>query len=270
MPYRVVLSPAWRDLSQRARCVLDVILTKHNGYNNGRIAISIRDLSHALGAQNYGANGKAVAELIGHGFLEAMSAADRFQQRSREYRITFISTGESKKLTPATHEYLEWRPNKKRKRKFGAAETASRTGETDAETASQKKLTDVETAGRLTESRDFQGGVYDAETAAHISSHPNGEPFHPKTSTIDGPNSGGPKCCRSVEELRLWTIDVVAHLGYGGQKTLALSSNVPEAIISKFRNGRNLPQRYHHELQIACARVIGFKIWLEGQKAKST
>lgn len=263
MPHRVIASAAWRHLSTRAQSALCVIMTRHTGFNNGYIGISIRELSLALGSQNFGGTSRAVAQLIAHGFLECTSQADRRNSKTREYRITFISTGKERAIEKATHEYLDWRPTNGVKRKFGAKESATKCVARDAEASIERKVSAAGSATTTTESWGLVGGGVDAETARHIGNH---LPSSQSTSeTVQFPTGRAARtfCGRSNEELRHWTIDVVESLGYGGQRQLSNDSGVPEAILSKFRNGRGLPARYRNSLQAACARVIGFKSWSE-------
>ena len=52
LPAAVVYSPAYTALSLPARAVLTEILGRFNGYNNGEIAISSRELCARLGTSN--------------------------------------------------------------------------------------------------------------------------------------------------------------------------------------------------------------------------
>lgn len=261
MPRRVIASPAWRELPHRARSVLMVIFCKHNGFNNGRIAIKISDIGQALGDQNHGANGKAVARLIELGFLECTSEADRHRSKTREYRITFISTGEGKNVTPATHEYKDWKPTGKRK--FGPAKTAAESRFGTAGIAAERKVTDAKAAIQLTESRQSSGGCRTAVPALLLNNHSQGWEHKPAPQLV-APSSQQDESLRmSLEELRRWANAVVLHLGYGGQKQLSELSRVPAPIISKFRHGRSLPSRYRGALQVSCGRLLPHKQWRE-------
>lgn len=263
MPRRVLACQAWRHASLRARVVLDIFLHRHNGFNNGEIAIGIREIGELIGDQNHGANGKAVAELIELGFLECMSTADRHRSKTREYRITFIPTGEGKNSKPATHEYADWRPGPMQLRKFGAARTATRKRVSAANTATPVKFSVADTASQMTESRGFEAPRCVAVTASLIDNHSQQEITRSQPSEIVGRASAAEKASVPVSELRDWAKATVTKLGYGGQRELAQSAGIPEPALSRFRNGRGLPPQYHLPLQTACGRILPYVSWKE-------
>lgn len=266
MPRKVVASPAWRNASLRARVVLDIFLSRHNGFNNGKIALGIREISKEIGDQNHGANGKAVSQLIELGFLECTSTADRHQSKTREYRITFIPTGQGKSAQPATHEYRDWRPDPMQKRKFGAAKTATRRPVSVAEAATQVKTSVAEAATQVTENREFEGGRCVADTATLIDNHSPPKICRSVDSVIVGSKPAVDPMGLPLEELRQWTKDTLLRLGYGGQRQLAKQANIPDPALSRFRHGRSLPDQYRLALQQACGRVLPYIRW-KGQAA---
>ncbi|WP_344710902.1 hypothetical protein [Sphingomonas humi] len=87
-----------------------------NGYNNGEIARSQRQLAEALGTTNFRAIGKGIAELMEHGFIDVTAEGQWKARQAREYRITFVST----KTASATNDYRTWV-----KREKSCADTAS-------------------------------------------------------------------------------------------------------------------------------------------------
>jgi hypothetical protein len=263
-PRRVLNSVAWRYLSLRARAVLQIFQDAHDGFNNGNIALSIHEISKRMGNQNHGANGRAVAELIEKGFLECTSDADRHQAKTREYRLTFVasgSKGKGRELANATHEYHDWRPEAGSRRKFGGAITAPQNSLTGAETAPMLKVTAAETAPTATVSRGFDATCRGAETALLIDNQSVGCPVAPESHPLNLVKSRGADLRLDLDVLRDWTCDVVAHRGYGGQRWLALHADVPEPILSRFRKGSTLPDRYRTALQMACGRVLPFSEW---------
>ena len=265
MPRRVQESVAWRCASLRARVVLSVFLARHTGFNNGHLAISISELCEAVGDQNRGANSKAVVELIELGFLECTCDADRRQSKAREYRVTFIATGEGKNVRPATNEYADWRPAERKLRQFGGARTAPPEAISGAVTAPTRKLPVAVTAPCSTVTRGFEAHGHGAVTAPLLvnqSAPPSG---HPSKSVISPPKL--PRANSSidarvdVQELREWTQATIRTLGYGGARKLALDSDVPEPIISRFRSGRGLPDHHRLRLQLACGRALPYIRW---------
>ena len=256
VPRRLQDSPAWRHLSLRARVVLQVLQYRHDGFNNGRLAITVHELSAAVGDQNHGANGKALAELIEKGFVECTTDANRHQAKARTYRLTFIPTGEGKRTAPATHEYREWRPGPGDRRKFGGAKTATRSPVLVTETATIVKFPVTETATQPTAIAGFEPNCRVAETA----------PLLGNQSPRKIPGSDRPVISRSgvvqasaavdLDELRGWLRLAIDRIGYGAQKRLAAETGISEPTLSRFRAGRGLPEHYRIPLQTACARII--------------
>lgn len=64
-----------------------------------------------------------------------------------------------------------------------------------------------------------------------------------------------------LDELRQWTKEVVRQNGYGGQSKLAKDSGVPDPVLSRFRSGKSLPERYRMDLQTACGRALPYVKW---------
>lgn len=271
-PRRVVDSVAWRCASLRARAVLQVFQDRHNGFNNGDISLSIKEIGAALGDQNHAGNSRAVAELIELGFLECTSDAAHSQAKARTYRITFIGTGEGKRATSATHEYQNWRPQTGARKKFGgarsamdvkfgAAVTATRTPVSVVVTTTPVKFRAAVTATQGAEIADFQEQGSVAVTAPLLSNHLSGESgsseITPKVRKICPADSAGVP----LDELRAWVRAVVEVLGYGGQKTLANNAAITQPALTRFRQGRSLPEAYRLPLQEACGRALPYNRW---------
>lgn len=252
-PRRMIDSPAWRSLSNRARTALQIFQAHHDGFNNGRIGLGIKAVGTFMGNQNHGANARAIAELIEKGFLECMSDADWSQSKVREYRLTFIPCGSKSTFKSATNEYLDWRPAHGTRRKFGAAGSTTKTELSDAVTATRKKFPVAMTANGRPETGVVSRVDRVAETAAHITNQSSAQ-FDPKRAQV---SSSG----IDLSELRGWTLYVIEFLGFGGQKRLAASSKVPEPVLSKFKAGANLPSHHHINLQAACARFVRYDQW---------
>jgi len=107
IPKCLIDSPAYRDLSLHARAVLVEIVARMNGYNNGEIAVSRRELVAALGCTpRY--IGFAITELVEHGMIDVPFEGQWKARQSRQYRLTFVST---KSDRPATNDYLRWTPS---------------------------------------------------------------------------------------------------------------------------------------------------------------
>ena len=259
VPRRVQDSVAWRCMSLRARVVLQVMQARHDGFNNGRIGISIHDIGAAIGDQNHGANSKAVAELIDKGFVECTTDANRHQSKVRAYRLTFVSTGEGKRVQPATHEYKDWRPVAGTRKKFGGARTATQNALSVVVTATKVESSVVVTASLDTGMCGFEGSSCVADTARFIGNQSEGVPGQLESARPISlkPAAADPRA--DVTDLREWARVVCA--GPGGQRALVGSSGVPAATLSRFLSGRGLPDRHRHNLQQACGRALPYAAW---------
>ena len=139
LPGVVHRSGAYRSLPTYERAVLTEIIGAFNGYNNGEIVVSQRQISEALGNQNFGKIGKAIAVLIERGLIGIATESVWKQRLARQYRLTFISTGHPPFIKSATNEYLHWKKNDAETASAGkaqSAETASASPNTAAETVS--------------------------------------------------------------------------------------------------------------------------------------
>jgi hypothetical protein len=89
-----------------------------NGYNNGQIGRSQRQLAEALGTTNFRAIGKGIAELMEHGFIDVTAEGQWKARQAREYRLTFVST----KAASATNDYRAWVKQEKSRADMASAE----------------------------------------------------------------------------------------------------------------------------------------------------
>lgn len=105
LPKCLIDHAAYRHLGLHARAVLVELTARMTGYNNGKLAVSHREMREALRCSPR-AIVAATAELIEHGILAVAADAKWKDNRAREYRLTFIST----KGAGATNDYLGWKP----------------------------------------------------------------------------------------------------------------------------------------------------------------
>jgi hypothetical protein len=111
LPVVVHKSEAYRSLSTFDRAVMTEILAAFNGYNNGRIAVSHRQIADALGNTNFRKISRSIATLIERGLLDISTEAVWKQRLAREYRLTFITSKAPPHTEAASNEYLRWRKN---------------------------------------------------------------------------------------------------------------------------------------------------------------
>lgn len=108
IPVCVIQSSAYRDCSVHARAILVELVARMMGYNNGKIAVSQRQLVEALGCAPRKVV-RGIAELMEHGLLDVQIEGKWKERMAREYRLTFVST----KGRSATNEYIHWKPTQK-------------------------------------------------------------------------------------------------------------------------------------------------------------
>lgn len=245
-------SPAFLSLSMRARSTLLVLLDCWDGFTNGRIGLSIENLGRALGNQNHRANSAALLELMDRGFIECTSGADHHKRKAREYRLTFVSTGEAASEQP-TNEWREWQP---RSGNIGLELTAVETWKPHEPTAGQRKLSTEPTATRDTETCGFGGRFRPEPTASHIVHQ-----YQPISEDV----SASGNSFASASRLR----SILNRLIDDRKTTAAEIANaikMPVGTMSKFRAGRNLPENYRGPLHWELGRRDAFAS-MEGSDA---
>lgn len=140
LPNVVHRSAAYKVLPLFERAVLFEIIATFNGYNNGEIVISQRQISEAIGNTNYRKIGKAIARLMEVGLVEVSAEGVWKQRQARQYRLTFISTGHPPNPRPATNEYLQYEKTGADASSAGAAISA------DASSARRENAADASSA----------------------------------------------------------------------------------------------------------------------------
>ncbi|MBA3667946.1 MAG: hypothetical protein H0W65_09515 [Sphingomonas sp.] len=140
LPHVVLESLAYQHLSLWARAILVEIVLKMNGYNNGTIGISQRQIANRLHTSNFKQIGRGIAELMEHGFLDIVIEGRWKQGKAREYRLTFVNSGKPGHYRAATNEYRAWLPEVK----SGVEPVSANTPSTD-DTVSANPPTFVET-----------------------------------------------------------------------------------------------------------------------------
>lgn len=245
LPRVILRSPAFLSLSQRARSCLLVILERFNGFNNGRIGLSINNLGAALGNQNHGANSRALVELMDRGFLECMAGASHVKSKAREYRLTFIEAG-ANGCEKATNEWKLWQPPKK----IGPEATATREWKPVEATATRRKLCVEATATRATETCGVGGRFRVEATAAHIISQ-----YQPSPAPVSDVGN----TFKSSSELRA-ALNSLIETGEATATAIALAINMPAGTMSKFRNGKGIPSSYVGPLHMELGKRDAFSL----------
>lgn len=246
VPHQVMRSAAWLDLSTRARSALFVLLDSFTGFNNGKIGLTIDNLGAALGNQNHKANSRALAELIEHGFVECMTGANHVQSHAREYRLTFIESGDDRRER-ATNEWQSWGP---KCGNIGPEVSATRKRKLAELTATRRKLSVAAGSTPETEVRGFEGSFHVEDTSAHI-----GSQYRPLVDDVsDRGNS-----FRTSPELRA-ALNALVAAGRASASDIAKAISMPSGTMSKFRHGRNLPEQYRGPLHWELGRRDAFAL----------
>jgi hypothetical protein len=108
VPYYLLNSPAYRRLSPVARAAWIEIAKIYNGSNNGRLAVSSRDLGGKLGISRSSA-ARAIQQLLTFGFLEVSRASSFSQKRiAAEYRLAHVKCDVTGKLP--SKGFMRWQP----------------------------------------------------------------------------------------------------------------------------------------------------------------
>jgi hypothetical protein len=96
-------SDAWRDLSGTAAKAWLTVGLMHSGTNNGKIAVSSRELGRRIGV-HHSVAARAILELENAGFLRCVKASSFSMKRSAaEYRLTHLRDDVTGR--PATNDY---------------------------------------------------------------------------------------------------------------------------------------------------------------------
>ncbi|WP_157783623.1 hypothetical protein [Rhizorhabdus wittichii] len=244
IPHVVVDSVAYRSLSDRAARILVELARRFNGYNNGSIALSQRELGEALHIQNYGSIGRAIAELVDRGLLAVALEGNWKERDARQYRLTFISTTQGGSHRPATNDYLSWTPSP-RPAKSGA-EHASAKHPIPAEHGSadgQNAAEDVSARIRGYRRKTAAGENPAAEDASSLIYEPYPDSGIGR-SEHDTPESQNPAADCSVPDMTIVTSHVMSMLqavrsqeGIAGVKRIAKAASLAPSRVVAFLEG---------------------------------
>jgi len=106
-------SPAYWEMDFKARAALYEFIRRHNGFNNGYISFSVREMMSRLNCSKDTA-GKAIISLIEHGFIavtedSAFNVKDRKARRFALTDIDVINKNNGHKI-PSTNKWRKWKP----------------------------------------------------------------------------------------------------------------------------------------------------------------
>lgn len=248
-------------VSLRSAVAWLAIVRKFNGFNNGKIGLSMRDLADAIGSHDNPANADAIAELEAAGFIR-VRRFPKGARKANEYELTHISSGRNGEIS-ATHDYIERLETKKSSVSKHHTRAALRVS--SFHTRGKRRVSGFHTGA--TETSGSPDGAPVSSFHTHIVSH-----ISPNLDTDPNTVSDGPKSSRAISsrssamdlnELRAFALAYLGWAPAGTQSQLAHAVGVPGGTLSKFLSGRSLPDRYRMPLQIA----VGGKFPMEARNA---
>lgn len=113
MPYGLLKSQAWRSLSGAAVKLFLELHTRFNGGNNGKLHLSMKEASEALGIGKATAQ-RAFAELQDKGFLDLQTPGNWYRRKAHEWRLTTKSVETAAGSKVPTNDWRSWSPKTER------------------------------------------------------------------------------------------------------------------------------------------------------------
>lgn len=253
LPRSLLESEAYQTLSFRAKAALTILHLRFNGFNNGQIALSSRDMAAAL-SKSQAQNLAALQELEEHGIIALETDFPKVQRKAREYRLTFVSSGPERSVRPATNDYLTYTCKKSPARTVRAARSfPARTVRADAKgSALTVRADEAETANLSNLSARTVPTHISSHTSA-ISADPlntletagghfRAEPIKPQSMTGERWDMAVKRARENpsapdAEPLRAKAADAIARIGRGTQRRIANAAGLSEPVMSKFMRG---------------------------------
>ncbi|MEJ6594679.1 hypothetical protein, partial [Parasphingorhabdus sp.] len=109
VPQALYDSVAYRTASVRAKLLLFGFMRRLNGFNNGKLTYSAREMTDDVGA-HYSRVQEALDELIAGGFIVLTKQHPKISRLANEWRLTFAAYGQHENPIPATNEYKDVSP----------------------------------------------------------------------------------------------------------------------------------------------------------------
>jgi len=217
------------------------ILSRFNGYNNGEIGCSYREIAEGLGNKNFNRIARAVADCMERGLLDIGHEAVWKERHSRQYRLPWIMSGKPPFTAKATNEYLDW-PQKK------AADHVSADGNKSADHVSAGRNMSAEALSAVKHAK-AQKSVNSVSANLLTTSQRlyNSHPKAGKTGSETPEIVHDPKTA-DLAYLWKWTVDHLNRSEPGEQSRLVKAVPIPAATLSKFINGGGLPEKYREPL----------------------
>ncbi len=109
LPHFLLESPAWRSLTAQEQAAYVAIAQVYNGSNNGRLAVSVRQVAERANV-NKDTAGRCLATLQAKGFVECASPGgfSRKVRHAAEWRLTLYRCDRTQ--APPLKAFMRWRP----------------------------------------------------------------------------------------------------------------------------------------------------------------
>ncbi|MGH1455072.1 MAG: helix-turn-helix transcriptional regulator [Paracoccaceae bacterium] len=111
LPYALLKSAAWRELSGAAVKVFLELHTRFNGGNNGKVTLSYAEAAEALGLGKATVQ-RAFADLQEKGFVVLEREGNWYHRRAHEWRLTIKPVQAVRGRIPPTHDWRSYPPKK--------------------------------------------------------------------------------------------------------------------------------------------------------------
>lgn len=255
VPHAVYDSVAYATISVRAKTLLYGFLRRLNGYNNGKLTYSAREMASDLNGTHHAYVQEAVEELIAGGFVVMTKSHPKISRMANEWRLTFAAYGLHENPIPATNEYKDASPKsikavrrhheEKRKRfrkgKHSGVETGSTENPDAVETGSTVGKHSVETGSTVSDGNKPKTPSASVETGStHISYHDRGKSPLPSSILRGDDHLPDSTLYMTATDLRSFTKAYLQWAGTGAQTQLSKLAKIPGGTMSKFLKGRGM------------------------------
>jgi hypothetical protein len=235
---------------------------KHNGFNNGAIGLGFRELARMVDCQNHSANSRALCQLIERGLVVMERDHPRGLRLAREYRLTFVPTGE----TPATNDYLKWeqgdagtRRKPPGRRNFRVVTASTRGAVSVAAIAAGGEKSRCEGCNEVDAKALLSRPAPVVMGATHIGKPYVGQPDSPRKSSQNGGDTQS--AAPDADELRARVQSLLPSAQRGSQGQLAAIAAIRPAALSKFlHSGGSLNDQSRIRLTVAVAKLAGGRL----------
>ena len=214
-----------------------------NGWNNGAIVLSQREIAAALSTTNFRAIGKGIAELMQHGLIDVSAEGQWKERQAREYRLTFVTT----KAQPATNDYLKWAPSEK----SGADDVSAADHQSADGVSARPRNAADDVSARIADHRRKtaipENVAADDVSSLIVKPYPPAETAHDQDQSAplkDPYSSAGPRFDNETEAQAVEVRSALAAYrranGLAGIRSLASAAGADASRVSSFIDGMDL------------------------------